>query len=238
MTILQKLALLKAARTPTTPVLTAQSYKEGPGHDGAPCWTAMVLIDGVKAVEIYDGSYGGEFDYRWQTTDSTQRNEWQEVIRQAGIDWMLNETGEYSYTDQQKAHVRAHRAECPIPPLEGAGRDGGPWTPLEGCSRDCAIDDVVEPLRDRKQMIRYCANGIPYRLPDAPRGEWQRVTKAKWDETSRERLRALLTEWHPGVDLTEVVFGHVEWKGKAHPFPVIEEPPGAISLVGPLGGAK
>jgi hypothetical protein len=237
MTILQKLALLKAARTPTTPVLTAQSYKEGPGHDGAPCWTAMVLIDGVKAVEIYDGSYGGEFDYRWQTTDREQRRAWEEVVRQAGIDWMLTETGEYSYTDEQKAHVRAHRAECPIPPLEGAGRDGGPWTPLEGCSRDCAIDDVVEPLRDRKQMIRYCANGIPYRLPDAPRGEWQRVTKAKWDETSRERLRALLTEWHPGVDLTEVVFGHVLWKGKAHPF-LIEEPPGAISLVGPLGGAK
>ena len=157
------------------PVLTAQSYKEGPGHDG-PSFSAMVLIDGVKAVEVYDGAFGGEFEYRWQTTDPDQRNAWQEVIRQAGIDWGLRDTRDYCWTDEQKAHMRAHRTENPIPPLEGAGQDGTPWTPYSGINRDCLIDDLMEPLRDRKQMIRRCAKSIPYRLPNAPRGEWQLVT--------------------------------------------------------------
>jgi hypothetical protein len=211
-------ASMKANRPTTTPVLTATSYKEGPGHDG-PSFSAMVLIDGVKAVEVYDGAFGGEFEYRWQTTDPDQRNAWQEVIRQAGIDWGLRDTGDYCWTDEQKAHMRAHRTENPIPPLEGAGQDGKPWTPYPGINRDCLIDDLMGPLRDRKQMIRYCSKNIPYRLPDAPPGEWMRVTKAKWDEVPPDALRALLTEWHPGVDLTAVIFGHVLWKGKTHPFP-------------------
>jgi hypothetical protein len=233
MTLLQRIAQIKAEReTNPTPVLTATSYKEGPGHDGAKAWTAMVLIDGVKAVEVYDASWGGGYDYTYQTKDPEQREAWMEVIRQAGIDWLLNETGEYADTDEQKAHLRAHRHEDPIPPLEGAGRDGGPWTPLTGCGQDCAIDDLMEPLRDRKQMIRYCANGIPYRLPDAPRGEWQRITKAKWDEVSPAALLALLTKWHPGVDLTQVTFGHVLWKGKSHPFPP------APDTAGSNGGAQ
>jgi len=235
MTLLQRLAEIRAARPPTTPVLTATSYKEGPGHDGAPAWTAMVLIDGVKAVEVYDASWGGEFDYRWQTTDPEQRKAWMEIVRQAGIDWLLDQTGEYSDTDEQKAHLRDHRHENPIPPLEGGGDDGGPWTPLDRCGQDCAIDDVVEPLRERKQMIRRCAKSIPYRLPDAPKGEWQLVTRAKWDEVAPATLLALLTEWHPGVDLTQVVFGHVLWKGKTHPFPATTDTP---DTAGSNGGDK
>jgi hypothetical protein len=223
---------MKTAVIPA-PILTVKNVRSCRGHD-ADAWSAVLYIDGKRACEVADDSYGGEYHIHWFSDDRDTIKAWQMGLRQAGIEWGLSasdlpydedDAEPRPWWDEEKtAHILKHRYDDRIPPMsdDPSIRDD-PNASMYGVADlwQCVVGDLVVAVLEAKEIKGWCRNGIPFRNPAGDGKSWRTVS-AKWKDVEAmggwEKLGKTMLGWDLGCSLADLEFAHVTYKGEKHPF--------------------